>query len=58
MLSSTFGVIAWLLYEKCLTFVKQWILKQQLSLKDLMEAFSAKAEVTGVDFYAVDFRQV
>jgi hypothetical protein len=37
MLSSIFGVTAWLLYEKCLAFVKQWILKQQQSLKCLME---------------------
>jgi hypothetical protein len=49
MLSSIFGVTAWLLYEKCLAFVKQLILKQQLGLKQLMEEFSVKAHGIGVD---------
>ena len=49
MLSSIFGVTAWLLYEKCLAFVKQLILEQQLGLKQLMEELGVKAQGTGVD---------
>jgi len=35
MLSSIFGVTEWLLYEKCLAFVKQLILWQQTDKGDL-----------------------
>ena len=51
-------VTAWLLYEKCLAFVKQLILKQQLALKQIMEEFSVKAQAIGVDLKAAEFREV
>ena len=57
-LSSLFSVTAWLLYEKCLAFVKQWILKLQLTLKRLMEELSVKAQEIGVDLKAADFAEV
>ena len=54
--SSSIGAIAWLFYEKCLAFVKQWILKQQISLKCLLEEFSAKTQGIGEDFHAAELR--
>jgi hypothetical protein len=42
--TSSFGVTDWLFYEKCLPFVKQWILKRQLSLKRRMKKISAKTQ--------------
>jgi hypothetical protein len=58
MLSSIFGVTAWLLYEKCLAFVKQWILDRQLSLKRLIKELSGKVQGVGVDLKAADSLEV
>ena len=57
-LSSSFVFTTWLLYEKSLAFVKQWILNLQLSLKRLMEEFSVKAQGDGVDLKAAGFPEV
>jgi len=37
------------LYEKCLAFVKQLILKQQLALKQPIKELSVKAQGIGAD---------